>query len=72
MVFPLSNYNIYVQIQILYENKYNIILPVECRFTGGGGGGELGLATATLRRLESIDDGGLFLILTGRILPLSL
>lgn len=45
---------------------------MECRFTGGGGGGELGLATATLRRLESIDDGGLFLTLIGRIVPLSL
>jgi len=57
----------------MYKNKYNnITLPVECRFTGGGGGGELGLATATLRRLESIDDGGLFLTLTGRIVPLSL
>lgn len=44
---------------MLQSNNYvhNRVLPVECRFTGGGGGGELGLAT--LKRLESIDDGGL-------------
>lgn len=42
---------------------YNV-LPVESRLTGGGGGGELGLAT--LRRRESIDDGGLLEFLTGK------
>jgi hypothetical protein len=49
---------------------HNRVLPVECRFTGGGGGGELGLAT--LRRLESMDDGGLLLFRIGRISPFPL
>lgn len=62
MVFPkISKITIFI-CSYLYI-FYNSILPVEFRLTGGGGGGEVGLAT--LRRRESIDDGGLLVFLIG-------